>query len=579
LACVTRVLADLEVLVIDCQAGGATPAHGDLLEIGWAVCGRQGLRSPVHQHFVVPRTERRIPAAVRELTGWSEACIAQARPEQEVWDALRHEIAQLAARNALAGAVPAVIHYARFELPFLRDLHARLEPKLEGDNAFPLDAICLHAIATRMFPDLPRRNIRALAGYLGHSTQLARRCAGHVEASAFIWQALLPRLEQLGVRSASELTDFLEQRAPARASTRRVFPLTSEQRRALPSGPGVYRFLRSNGDVLYVGKAVSLKKRVASHFSARSTPRAKGPAPTTERVLELLTQVQGVDATQTASLLEAALLESDEIKRLDPPYNVQLRSGERNAWFATRDYERAAAFPDAQHSIGPLPSERALIGLRALIALAGGEAQGAALQACALAVPSSFLPDEALFAAGFRGFADAHLGASHPSARVRVERAARALWLQRGRAEPGSPTREDQAPDAWDLDRVIRRLERCLTHGALLVRRARFLGLLTHADVAFREPTMRAARGLVLEAGRVIERCDLASVAELRTLPARRMPPRAQRRACFDAPGYDRMRVLATELTRIHAEGGEVALRFGARVLEAESVARVLRWV
>lgn len=570
----TSALADLEVLALDCQAGGATPAHGDLLEIGWAICGPDGLRATVREHFVIPRTDRRVPGAVRELTGWSEACLAAALPEAEIWAALRRDMELIAARNGGAWPVPAVIHYARFELPFLRDLHQRLD----GREAFPLDVTCLHAIATRLFPDLPRRNIRALAGYLGHSTELLRRSAGHVEASAFIWRALVPRLAELGVSTASELTAWLQQPAPARPRERRVFPMPSERRRALPDRPGVYRFLRSNGDVLYVGKAASIKKRVASHFSARSSTRnAKSSAATTERVLELLTQVQAIEVTETASILEAALLESDEIKRIDPPYNVQLRSGERSAWFASADLSTAAALPGVEHRIGPLPSERALIGLRALNALAAGEHPTPALQACALSVPASFLPSAELFDEGYRAFAAAHLAAHAGTPRARVDRGARASWLERGRAE--AEAHEELAPDEWDQARVLRRLERTMTHASLLLRRARWLALLAHADVAFRERAMTAARAFVLEDAQIIERRELPSVAELAALPVRRIRSRRARQRCFDATGYDRMRVLATELNRIHAEGGELAVRFGSRTLSGERLARLLRWI
>ena len=212
----------------------------------------------------------------------------------------------------------------------------------------PLDVVCLHAIAVRLFPDLPRRNIRALAGYLGHSPQLVRRTAGHVEATAFIWQALLPLLEPLSVRTWSALKAWLDEPAPRARRARLVYPLALDRRRALPDGPGVYRFLRRSGDVLYVGKAASLRKRVAGHFTGRG---AAG-----ERGLELLTQVHDVDVTETASQLEAALLETDEIKRLDPPYNVQLRAAGRQAWYASSDLRDATPARDAVHRIGPLPS-------------------------------------------------------------------------------------------------------------------------------------------------------------------------------------------------------------------------------
>jgi DNA polymerase III subunit epsilon len=551
-------LLTLPVLALDCQAAGASPAYGDLIELGWAVCTNDGVASPVHSRWIVPRTDRPIRRPIRELTGWSEACLAESVEEHEVWRALREEMARIAT------PAPAVIHFARFELSFLRDLHER-----SGGGEFPLDAICLHAVAARLFPDLPRRNIRALAGYLGFSPSLVRRSAGHVEATAFIWHALLPLLEQAGVTTWSELKAWLERSRVGARSRRRQFPLAAERRRSLPDGAGIYRFVRKNGDVVYVGKARSLKKRVAGHFKSRG--------PTTERGLELLSQVHDVQCTETASLLEAALLETDEIKRLDPPYNVQLRSGSRSAWFVSRDLEQSSATPDDVHRIGPLPSERALFGLGALIALAAGAAPTPGLMAGALAVPVPFLPERGLFDEGYRCFAADWLRGYEANPERRVRSGSRVLWLERGRAETESA--EDAPPDEWDLARVRRRLERNLVQSGLLVRRARVLALIADADVAFREPGATEARALVISRGEVIDRSALPCVAALRDLPLRRPRCLGDRQSSFDAATYDRLRVLLTELRRIHDAGGEVAVRIGRHMLQGLAMARVMRTV
>jgi len=185
-----------------------------------------------------------------------------------------------------------------------------------------------------------------------------------------------------------------------------------------------------------------------------------------------------------------------------------------------------------------LPSQRALAGLHALIALATGIDPTEALQACALAVPVAFLPAPAQFVAGWQAFAAAHLQVRAASPRLGVEQAARALWLLRGRSEAEQPA-EDHAADEWDLARVLRRLERTLAQSGLLVRRARWLGLLAYADVAFRERAMRNARVLVLAEGQISARHDLASIDALDSVPARGMPPRSARQACFDALVYD----------------------------------------
>jgi DNA polymerase-3 subunit epsilon len=567
-------LRDLEVLALDCQAGGATPAHGDLLELGWALCSARGALMPVRSNWIRPRTQRPIPRPIRELTGWTEASLVDALDEREVWLALQQN---LGTWTALPSPAPTVIHFARFELPFLRDLHERLGPS----GAFPFDAICLHAAAARLLPELPRRNIRALAGYFGHSPELVRRSAGHVQATAQIWTALLPLLEAVGVRTWSELKAWLAETTTLPRAARRTFPLAPEQRRALPDSCGVYRFLRGNGDVIYVGKATSLKKRVASHF------KTKGPA--TERALELLTQVQSVEHTETSSLLEAALLESDEIKRLDPPYNVQLRSTNRSAWFASRDLREAVSTVDELHPNGPLPSERAVAPLAALISLAEGADRSKPLLSCALAVPSAFLPEPSLFQAGWELFRAEHLsggsaltagGRSNPESEAfcRVTSASLALWLARGRAEP-EPATEDTAPDSWDLPRVRRRLERNLVQSGLLLRRARWLCLLADATIAFRERGMSKPRLLVLSATRVTERAELDSVSAIAELTTRRPRKLAERKRSLDAGAYDRVRVLLTELRRVLEEGGEVAMRLGAHTLSGDRLAQWMRSV
>ena len=106
--------------------------------------------------------------------------------------------------------------------------------------------------------------------------------------------------------------------------------------------------LRSNGDVLYVGKARSLKRRINSYFQKKSSHA--------EHILEMLSQAADIDVTDTGSALEAAILENDEIKRLSPPYNKALRSRDRQLWFCDRSLTSFSGRPDDIHTVGPLPS-------------------------------------------------------------------------------------------------------------------------------------------------------------------------------------------------------------------------------
>lgn len=560
------MLRDLDVLVLDCQATGATPVHGDLLELGWTVSHGSDVAEPPRAKWIAPKSDRGVSNIVRKLTGWSDAYRDEAVDASSAWSLLRADAARVT--DPTCGPAPTVIHFARFELPFLRELHASSAQGSAGAEPFPFDTVCLHAIAQRLFPDLPRRSLRALAGHLGHSPELVRRSAGHVEASAFIWRALLPALEAAGARTWDELKAWLDTPASAPGSARgskRTFPLPAERRRALPDAPGVYRFLRPNGDVLYVGKAASLKKRVASHFTAASRT-------TRELALEMLTQAHDVDVTLTATPLEAALLETDEIKRIDPPYNVQLRGGDRLAWFASGDWQSALAAPNDEHRVGPLPSQRALSSIAAMRSALEGIPLTPDLRAAMCGVPLAFAPPVAMFDEVWGELASAELRAvreTHVPARTRIMMAARRIVV----AESADDAAAEPPPSGWDRDRVRRALERAIVQEGSLVDRARALSLLSTAIVAFREPKAERGRLLVIEACEIVARHDVADAslegvvaeaARVAQSPTRR-PSRIERQSAFDAARYDRVRVLATELRRIRDQGGAVVVRVPRR--------------
>lgn len=543
-----RSLVSLDVLIVDCQAGGATPAHGDLLELGWATTNGAESVVPAEASWIRPSSDRRVSRVVRELTGWSEAALETSIEASEAWTRLR-------AVSVVSGttAIPTVIHFARFELGFLRHLHAA---SLARDEPFPLDVICLHAIASRLFPELPRKNLRALAGHLGASPELVRRARGHVEVTAIAWRAIVPRLAALGIATWEELTAWLAAPAPARSrSTKRVFPLPSARRRTLPEVPGVYRFLRPNGDVLYVGKATNLKRRVASHFTTGS--RA------TERSLEMLSQAHDIDVTTTKTTLEAALLETDEIKRLDPPYNVHLRSADRFAWFASRDWGETAAAPDDVHDVGPLPSRFAIAGLGAMRALLEAEPPTDRLRAASVGVPAAFAPPAALFDPAWNAFVAEVLAPSGTARRRLLEASARTVETERAE--------DEEAPEGWDAPTIRRYLERTLVNQGGLLRRSRVLALLADSRIEFREPDGEPRR-LVIEDGLLVA---ITSIDEPAPAPSFAPRSRRARLASFDASRYDRLRVLATELRRVAVQGGDVEIRIGLhRVRGAVSLHR-----
>jgi hypothetical protein len=464
----------------------------------------------------------------------------------------------------------------------------------------------VHAIASRLYPDLPRRSLRALSGFLGFGLDSARRCLGHVEATAHIWQKLVPELGARGIHTWEQLGDWLVTplSTPPRSRKRR-YPLPSARYRALPDEPGVYRLLRSNGDVIYVGKAASLRKRVASHFTSAFSR--------TERALEMLTQVSDIQVTRTPSALEAALLENESIKALQPPYNVQLVVGDTRTWFIDRRLEAIANAPSDTHRAGPLPSTFSPRAFGAVLRVASGEEATRALRARAVGAPERFAPDEEVFAEGFAVFSERHglgnagaaeagvasvITADRNEARgPRSESQARKLLVATARklilatradalrqsGEPENGDIEEGASDTgelrrWDRDRVVRHLERGVLHGYQLLQRARWLCLLYDSIVVFREPTSERSRLLWVRGGQLAEARDAVAGEPMARLVSTK--PLTQRKGTFDRSQYDRLRTLTSELKRVLRDGGTVAIGVGpARWLTGQKLDALLLWV
>ena len=90
----------------------------------------------------------------------------------------------------------------------------------------------------------------------------------------------------------------------------------TDKLKSLPDRPGVYLMQDEAGDIIYVGKALSLKDRVRSYFSG---------TPSSPKVRALVNRIADLDYIVTDSEVEALILESNLIKEHRPWYNVRLR--------------------------------------------------------------------------------------------------------------------------------------------------------------------------------------------------------------------------------------------------------------
>jgi hypothetical protein len=434
-----------------------------------------------------------------------------------------------------------------------------------------------------------------------------------VAATLRVWRALVARLEdEAGVVTVDDLRALLATRAPSRAG-RWMVPLARDRRLGLPNGPGVYRFLAGDGRILYVGKARSLHRRVNSYYRKRRME---------EKLLELVSQVRDLQVTETATALEAAVLEHDEIKRHAPPYNSALRVREgQGVWFFPPSLADPHPVADPGYDLGPLPGRSPFDELAVLFEiLEARDARGTDgareavpdLAARRLGLVYADLAPGAL-TDGVDAFADGlpaavwrdgiggprhlHRGSLWTLGleRLRAQRAERQA-RQAAEREAQAASEAAEAPEAveddtgldppllaplpepdeesrpaeprvLDADGVRGHLDQLLMHGARLRRRGRWLALLVDAVVAWSSSDGHDRRLR-------IERARLTACGD----PD---PPAARchrsRLGDLDRTGYDRLRVLTTELRRVLAAGREVEVRpsTGGR-LDAATLRRFL---
>ena len=110
--------------------------------------------------------------------------------------------------------------------------------------------------------------------------------------------------------------------------------LIGEFVKQLPNSPGVYRMLNAEGDVLYVGKARSLKKRVSNYAQGRLH---------SNRLTRMVRETANMEFVTTRTEVEALLLEANLIKRLRPRFNVLLRDDKSFPYILITGDSRAPA--------------------------------------------------------------------------------------------------------------------------------------------------------------------------------------------------------------------------------------------
>lgn len=328
-------LSEVTFVVLDLETTGMSPAGAQITEIG-AVKVRGGEVLGEFQTLVNPGEP--IPAQITRLTGISDRMVTAAPSIRAVLPSLW---------EFLSGSV-LVAHNANFDVSFLRAAGRAMDLAWPGNQVVDTLALARRVISR---DEAPNHKLSTLAALFSTQVTPDHRALSDARATVDVLHALLGRLAPWGITHLEDLKSAADPVAPEVRAKRHLAD-------GLPSGPGVYLFHKDDGEVLYVGTSVNVRRRVRSYFTA---------AEKRSKMREMLRVTSHVTAIACATTLEANVRELRMIAEHSPRYNRRAKFPERMPWIRLIDEAHprlAIVTAIREHSsseayIGPFPSRKA----------------------------------------------------------------------------------------------------------------------------------------------------------------------------------------------------------------------------
>jgi DNA polymerase-3 subunit epsilon len=291
--------------IVDIETTGGYAANHRITEI--AIYYHDGMQvTDSFQTLVNPG--RNIPYYITGLTGITSEMVFSA-PSFKTIAAEIHK--------KLDGKV-FVAHNAHFDYSFLKKEFEQAGIQWQAKK------LCTVRLSRKIIPGLRSYSLGSLAESLGVQITNRHRAGGDAAATVKIFDQLLHRDRDNHILKALK-----------RNSGETILPpnLPKNEFDSLPSGCGVYYFHDARGNVIYVGKAINIKKRIAGHFTgdAREWSRSK-----------IRNEIHHISYELTGNELIALILESQEIRKRWPKYN-QAQKYRAEEW-GIFDYEDRNGF-------------------------------------------------------------------------------------------------------------------------------------------------------------------------------------------------------------------------------------------
>jgi DNA polymerase-3 subunit epsilon len=293
----STLLKDTEFSVLDVETTGLSARNNRIIEIG--IVKVKNLKV-VDKYTTLINPGCDIPYFITQFTGIANSDVAYSPSFYDTAE----EIEEFIGNSVICG------HNLSFDEGFLRYEFLRngFEP-LSNLN------ICTLKLARKIFPSLKSKSLGSVTEYLGIKNRDSHRAFSDAEATAQILIKLIKKLsKEKGIRTLQQLLEFESSVAPTNINLKLPKEMY-DSIYSLPDAPGVYYFLNKKDEVIYVGKAKSLKDRVRSYFSTTTLGKPK----------KIVKQAVKIKTELTNTELTALLLEAESIKRINPKHNSQLK--------------------------------------------------------------------------------------------------------------------------------------------------------------------------------------------------------------------------------------------------------------
>lgn len=278
----------MEYAIVDIETTGGNARGSRITEIAIIIHNGEEI---IERYETLVNPQKEIPLPIFALTGINNDLVKDA----PIFDDISEKVLQLLTDRIF------VAHNVNFDYSFV---HHQLN---EAGFKWTAKKLCTVRAARKIIPGIASYSLGRLCKSLDIPLENRHRAGGDADATAILFSRLL----------ACDQEGHIDKMIKKTAQDQRLPPnLPPDDFLKLPEKPGVYYFYNAVKTVIYVGKAVNIKKRVASHFTGNNISSQRQ---------NFLREIHNISFEICATELMALVLECTEIKKLWPAYNRALK--------------------------------------------------------------------------------------------------------------------------------------------------------------------------------------------------------------------------------------------------------------